>query len=545
VASFYSSGKNNMTIRQAIFGAVIITSLVASVFATGTQAVSSKISEVTVYQDRARITRVGTVALPQDETVLEFGGLPASLDEGSVEISAKSNVHVTIQGIDVRQEFLTEHANPQAEVLDRQLQQLEDQKRSLASKTAVLEAKQQFFKDLSAGFGRSDKGQLNLDELRKLYSFYGDESAVLSENILNLDADSRKLDPEIERVKKELEQLRSTAPKTNRKVLVSVKLDGAGTADFIVRYGIRGASWNSTYDARLDSSSGKVELKYDGMVRQRTGEDWTNVQLVLSTAQPSRNGQMPELNPAFVDYRQEMPPPAPVAGEMARAMEPAASPVYKAENAEAVVRETGLSLSYQVSLPVTIPTDGEPHRTSVTVLNLEGKPEYVATPKLDAAAFLKVHLTNSSQATLLPGKINLFRDGEFVGSLGMKLVPVGSDFDLYGGRDDAIKVERKELVSKHSETGMLNRKQVEEKRYQISLQDFRTAPVKLSLYDQVPVSKNAEIVVNQGTFSDKPSSLDKDSGKITWEIELKPKEKKVIEFGYSIEWPKGKEIIGG
>jgi uncharacterized protein (TIGR02231 family) len=546
VASFYSSGKNNMTIRQSIFSAVLVTSLVASVFATETQVVNSKISEVTVYQDRARVTRVGTVALPQDETVLEFGGLPASLDEGSVEVSPKSNAHVTIQGIDVRQEFLTEHANPQAEVLDRRLQQLEDQKRSLASKRAVLEAKQQFFKDLSAGFGRSDKGQLDLDELRKLYSFCGDEAAVLSENILNLDADSRKLDPEIERVKKELEQLRSAAPKTNRKVLVSVKSDGAGTADFIVRYGIRGASWNSTYDARLDSSSGKVELKYDGMVRQRTGEEWTNVQLVLSTAQPSRNGQMPELNPAFVDYQHEMPlPPAPVAGEMARAMEPAASPTYKAENAEAVVRETGLSLSYQVSLPVTIPTDGEPHRTSVTVLNLEGKPEYVATPKLDAAAFLKVHLTNSSQATLLPGKINLFRDGEFVGSLAMKLVPVGSDFDLYGGRDDAIKVERKELVSKRSETGMLNRKQVEEKRYQISLQDFRSAPVKLSLYDQVPVSKNAEIAVNQGTFSDKPSSLDKDSGKIKWEIELKPKEKKVIEFGYSIEWPKGKDIVGG
>jgi uncharacterized protein (TIGR02231 family) len=536
-----------MTTRQSIFGALLVASLVASVFATGTRVVNSKISEVTVYQDRARVTRVGTVALPQDETVLEFGGLPASLDEGSVEVSAKSNAHVTIQGIDVRQEFLTEHANPQAEVLDRRLQQLEDQKRSLASKRAVLEAKQQFFKDLSAGFGRSDKGQLDLDELRKLYSFYGDESAVLSENILSLDEESRKLDPEIERVKKELEQLRSAAPKTNRKVLVSVKSDGAGTADFIVRYGIRGASWNSTYDARLDSSSGKVELKYDGMVRQRTGEDWTNVQLILSTAQPSRNGQMPELNAAFVDYQHEMPPlpPAPVAGEMARAMEPAASPIYKAENAEAVVRETGLSLSYQVSLPVTIPTDGEPHRTSVTVLNLEGKPEYVATPKLDAAAFLKVHVTNSSQATLLPGKINLFRDGEFVGSLAMKLVPVGSDFDLYGGRDDAIKVERKELVSKRSETGMLNRKQVEEKKYQISLRDFRPAPVKLLLYDQVPVSKNAEIVVNQGTFSDKPSSLDKDSGKITWEIELKPKEKKVIEFGYSIEWPKGRDIVGG
>jgi hypothetical protein len=91
---------------------------------------------------------------------------------------------------------------------------------------------------------------------------------------------------------------------------------------------------------------------------------------------------------------------------------------------------------------------------------------------------------------------------------------------------------------------MLNRKLIEDKKYQITLQDFRSGPVKVSLYDQMPVSKNAEIVVNQGSFSDKPSSIDKDSGKITWDVELKPKEKKVIEFNYSIEWPKGKEVVG-
>src|SRR5262252_10018499 len=140
-----------MTIPQLIFSAVFVSSFAVSVYSAGTQTVSSTISEVTVYQDRARVTRVGSITLPQDETVLEFGGLPASLDEGSVEVSAKSSAHMTIQGIDVRQEFLAENANPQAELLRRQLQQLEDQKRSLASKKAVLEAKQEFFKDLSGG----------------------------------------------------------------------------------------------------------------------------------------------------------------------------------------------------------------------------------------------------------------------------------------------------------------------------------------------------------------------------------------------------------
>ena len=32
---------------------------------------------------------------------------------------------------------------------------------------------------------------------------------------------------------------------------------------------------------------------------------------------------------------------------------------------------------------------------------------------------------------------------------------------------------------------------------------------------------------------------------LSWSIELGPKAKKVIEFSYSVEWPKGKEIAGG
>jgi hypothetical protein len=86
---------------------------------------------------------------------------------------------------------------------------------------------------------------------------------------------------------------------------------------------------------------------------------------------------------------------------------------------------------------------------------------------------------------------------------------------------------------------------VEDRRYQISLQNFRSSPIRLLVYDQLPVSKNADIVANQGAFSDKPATVDKDSGKLSWEIELQPKVKKVIEFNYSVEWPKGREIVGG
>ena len=514
--------------------------------------VSSSVSEVTVYPDRARVTRTALATLPAGTSVLEFSGLPEALDEGSIEVNATSDTPLTIEGIDIRREFLAASASPKTQELERQLQELLDQKKSLQGQKDVCQSKRDFFRNLSAGLGKGDKQPISLDDIRKLYAFYGEEITNLSESILSIERNETKLDPEIDRVKRELDALRNAAQKSQRTLLVSVKAQAAAKGEFRVRYVVGNASWSSSYDARVDSGTGKVELLYNALVRQKTGEDWNKVRLVLSTAQPGRNGRMPELTPSYVDYRVEQPVAAARAEVGPAAAMPVPNEAYQAKEeavqskeAETEVQRTGLSVSYQVGLPVTIPEDGQPHRANVTVLNLAGSPEYVTTPKLDSAVYLKVHLENTSDAQLLPGPIRLFRDGEYTGTLAMDLTPSGADFDLYAGKDDSIKVERKELISKRSETGMLNRREIEDRRYQISLQNFRSGPIKLSVYDQLPVSRNADIVVNQGSFSDKPATIDKDSGKLTWDFELPSKVKKVIEFNYSVEWPKGKEIVGG
>jgi uncharacterized protein (TIGR02231 family) len=261
---------------------------------------------------------------------------------------------------------------------------------------------------------------------------------------------------------------------------------------------------------------------------------------------------MPELAPEFVDFKgpalAALPkdeiaasPPVPAPGEQVRSK----ALSVESTDAQAEVQKNGLAVAYQVELPVTIPADGQSHRTNVSLLNLTGSPEYVTTPKLDSEVFLKLHLVNTSEALLLPGPVSVFRDAEFTGTIQMDLVPSGSDFDLYVGKDDSIKVERNELANKRSETGLLNRRTVEDRKYQTSLQNFRSNPIKILIYDQLPVSRNADIVVSQGTFSDQPAAFDKDSGKLSWNIVLPPKVKKVIEYSYSIEWPKGKEIMNG
>ena len=530
--------------------ALSMVGMLCSLYAQQPTSVSSTVHAITVYPDRAGISRVGTATLPEGATVLRFTGLPDGLEEDSVVVRAQSDATLTIEGIDIQNQFLATSALPKTKELQSQLQALEDQKKSFSSAKGVLEEKRAFFRNLAAGLDKGEKETVNVDEIKKLYIYYGDELSSVADNILSVERSQAKLEPELDRVKRELEALSSGQQKSQRTVLVSVKAAAPVKAEFTVSYLIGNASWTPSYDARVDSTTGKVELLYNALVRQQTTEDWNDVHLVLSTAQPGRNGKMPDLEPTFLDFKAPEPPMPMAAARLSKMPAPmAAEAPSKADNlsvrstdAQATVQTTGLAVAYDVQLPVNIPADGQPHRTNVTLINLQGPPEYVTTPKLDPGVFLRLHLVNTSPALLLPGPVNVFRDGEFTGTTPLNLLPAGADFDLFVGQDDSIKAERKETVHKRSESGILNKRTVEDRTYQISLQNFRPNPIRLLVYDQLPISKTADIVVNQGQFSDKPTTFDKETGKLTWNSGLAPKVKKVIEFSYSVDWPKGKEI---
>ena len=89
--------------------------------------------------------------------------------------------------------------------------------------------------------------------------------------------------------------------------------------------------------------------------------------------------------------------------------------------------------------------------TWASKLKLNGELAYVATPKLELGAFVKVHLTNSSPDTLLAGDVHVFRDGDLIGKVAMREIVAGAEFDLFCGRDDAIKIDRKELVNRQAQ----------------------------------------------------------------------------------------------
>ena len=94
--------------------------------------------------------------------------------------------------------------------------------------------------------------------------------------------------------------IRGEALVGERVLTVELECQAAGDLTLELSYTVPQVGWYPLYDARVDFAKGKAELSSFAVVRQTTGEDWSDVQLTLSTARPSVGGRMPELTPWYL-----------------------------------------------------------------------------------------------------------------------------------------------------------------------------------------------------------------------------------------------------
>lgn len=526
---------------------------------------ASAVNAVTVYADRARVTRGGPVELPAGEHVVRFGGLPLALDDSSVQAAGTGSAAFKILGLEIRDKFSQEAVNTRVRELEAQLQALTDQDKQIVAQINDLGERRIFLQKVRDGLALSgsDDGKTppqGLEKVRPLYEFYATELDKLSKQTLALAAAARELKPQRQVLEEELNRLRGSGARAEKEVLVAVKTDAPTRANLTVSYNMHGASWQPLYDARVGTKDGKVDLASYGVVRQQTGEDWQNVKLALSTARPSVGARMPELEPQWLQILEFRPMPAAApAGQQAPATlrklqsnsfadadfaareSVAAAP---AEMETATIDSAGVSAVFEIKLPSTIPSDGESHKVPIATQKFDGALEYITTPSLAELAYLKARLTNTSEGPLLGGEVYLFRDGDFVGKSHVNFIAPGAQFDFFLGVDDGVKVTRKTLIDKASESGLLSKRKGVARKYETTVENFKPKAIKLTVLDHLPVSQDASITVGGVKFSDNPKSQEKDTGKLTWEFSIEPKQKKVLTEEFTVDWPADKQISG-
>jgi uncharacterized protein (TIGR02231 family) len=521
------------------------------------QTVESRITAVTVFPDRARVTRTARVTLAAGEQVVQLAALPLALDSDSVRVTGRGT-GVRLVGVDVADEYhSTPPETPLAE-LKQNLERLLQTEKALLDDDAALAARLEFAQKLRAAstaelakglaFGRT-----TIESVQAVTQYLAGEEQDARAQRRDLEVRRAHLAREIANAQARLRQVEQPEPQQRKAIRVTLDAADATEAWLEATYQIADAWWIPLYDLRLTGQ--QLALSYLASITQRTGEDWPAAELTLSTARPAVSTAVPELEPWFLDvYTPPVPrvsipqvalrsvSPADTASFAAPAPAMAAPEMDRLQEELATVESSGTAVSYKIPRALAIPADGSPHRALIANFELPAQLDHITAPKIAAEAYLRAKIVNQSPYTLLSGEANLFHEQEFVGATDIPLTAPHQTLELQLGIDDRVTIAR-ELVSRDASKAFLGNTRKLEYAYRIKLQNLTDRPARISVLDQLPHSRTEEIKVKLTDTNPKPAEQT-DLGVLTWKLELAPQAKQEIQFAYSVEHARQLRITG-
>ena len=540
--------------------------LLSSLLRLGAAPVDSTISAVTVYTDRAVVTRTASVELAAGTTELVFANLPQALNERSLQVSGRGTAQALILDVSAKQTYVDFTPNARVKELEDLLKGYGKQVRGLDDRANLLNAQQASLDRMETALfapPTKDVPRPDLTQFTNSLNYLTEQKGKLATERASLDESKEELQNKINTVQQQLNELRGSGGKAFKTVTVRVSAPAAGSLDVALSYTVPGASWAPSYDARVLSTERAVALGYFGIVRQNTGEDWKNVLLTLSTARPGLGGAAPALGVWNLDVyrpdvvvldrfearqdkaksaRRVMAPATMAYGGVAADMAP--PPEEKdAEMAAATIEAGATSASFKIAVASSIPSDNSPQKVPVTSAKLTANPEYNTVPKRLATAYLTAKVYNNSEFPLLAGAMNVFLDGTFVATSSLRTVMPGEKFDLALGADEGISVKHKRVTRFAEDTGLTNSGRRITYEYLITIQNNKKTAERVIAFDQVPLSKNEKIVVKL-LSPDAKDVKPTDEGTLKWSLDLKPGEKRELTVKFAVEFDKEVNVTG-
>gem|GEM_PF-179995 len=525
--------------------------------------IRSSIDAVTVYPDAASVQRKGDVDLPQGASTVIFRGLPATIDPNSLRVEAAGAARVVIGSVELRTSGVTNRTGDNA--AEAKLRVLRAEREAWQTTLDALEGKKamiQRFAQTGPEKLSPDGKPLDIAQWTAAWDTVGQAMAKIGDELRAARSKAREIDEDIQAL--EQARQRPTA-QTLRDVVVQVESEAATKLAVALTYRVGQASWQPVYDARLDTGdmSGKpaLELVRRAAISQRTGEDWSGVALSVSTVRAKRGTSAPDLQTqrlAFWEPRPyaaapaaSAPAPGPLgvarsksADESVEVARPAPVP---AREQEAQLDAGAFQASFRIGGRIDVPTDGSVKTLRISTATVSPQLVVKATPALDETAYLQVKLTNDDEAPILPGAVTMTRDGIFVGTGRIGLVAPGDSLSLGFGADDSVKVTRSPIRRKENEPTWFGQTKSEQREFRTTVKNLHKFKVSVSLIDQIPISENTAITVEQlpapATTPPTDKIVDDKRGVMGWTLDVGAGETKEIKLGYRLKWPADREVI--
>jgi hypothetical protein len=574
-----------------------------------TREVVGSISNVIVYRGQALVTRRIEMDLPEGGSELIVQKLPNRIVPESLYAEAFEGLTVT--SVRYRERAVKEDTREEVKKLEAQIEQIqtdirhaEAQRRVIAQNMETLFKLQEF--TVSAQSSDLNRGVLQFEPLEKLVSYIATMRGEYQSQILKLDDEIIELNKQLGLLRRKLAELQAGRSRTEREAVLVVNSPSRKKTVIEVNYLVNNASWLPQYNLRGRPEESKVTVEYNAIMHQASGEDWTDVALNLSTAQPTMAAGAPLLDPmkvkvaevrggrwgwlrrtkmadkaleeeydedlevqTYIDLSSEFKQLRTARQEMARKgadaaailnlnaqtsqmlelqADETAAEVMKKE-AKRFARTEGVSVTYDLGKGLSMPSRSDQQLITIAAFDARADFLMIGTPLLTDYVYLQSDVVNGSDVILLAGPASMYRDGEFVGRGGLETVTMGEKFTAGFGVDSQIQISR-EFKDKKVDTLWGDR--VERYDYRIAINNYKNSKVKLRLLERIPYSENEELEIsgfetNIGLSKDAEYvRKEKDRGILRWDLNLAAgtaeEKATIVTYSYTMKYDNDMQI---
>jgi uncharacterized protein (TIGR02231 family) len=529
---------------------IFIMSGLTNLFADTEKEIKAGINHVTVYPDRAQVSHETTVELPAGKTVLILGGLSPYIDAQSIQV--KGNGDFIILSVNQRNNYLENLEDlPEVKTIRNQIEALQLKVEDEKAAITVLNEKEAF---LVANRGILVKETtFSVEQLKSVMELYTNNMDQVTNSVLKKNRLIKDYEKQIAALQKQIADKFGKQQLPSGEISVSVSCEKPVSAKLTFSYVVSNAGWYPSYDIRVDNITKPVTIFYKANVFQNTGVTWKDVKLSFSNATPWVAGDVPVLNPWFIDYYY---PETPIrirgiASGVQRTNKAAVSEmaVSDAVMEEKVIEAAPVSVEKQVgettvtfdiTIPYSLPSDGKVQTIEIQRTTTPADYKYVTTPKLSALAYLTGNITDWAEQNLIGGEATLYFENTFVGKSYLNVNQLKDTLTVSLGTDNSILVKR-EKRQDFTSRKVLGSNKTETYSFLITVRNNKTNPVRISVNDQIPISSNSGIEVDAVELSG--GKHNSQTGEIKWDLEIKPQETRELILTYSVKYPKDKTII--
>ena len=498
------------------------------------------VKQVVFMEDRVQVKRALKLKIEQGRKLLKLEGVSPFLMDKSVYFPPQSSLQCQNIQVQRRSEYKQGAYLTESRLLYAEREELEKDLAYLEADLTLIKRsskdlghlRNQLMKEIELDVSR---GKANRQLWQQNLSHLNEQRGNQREQKLELLCRKEKLSREVASKNLKLEALQQQFSE-KASLIIDLYCDQEGEYEIQLEYLVPCACWRPSYTAILQTKNQKITMISGATLWQNTGEDWHDVEVLLSTQRSSLGTEIPELTPDYL-YTQRKDPRLTINYSEEEVSELSEiEKIYKMPG----IDDGGEIINLTCPERMSLSSDAYPVKLDLSQFETEAHLRCLAYPELLESVTLQSHLVNDSNQRLLAGPVELIKDGGFIGQTKIEAISPGEKFSLDWGADEYLVLKRTTELS--HEDKLLSTWRLDKHEVLNYISNLSQEPKSLTLIERVPVSDIEQVKIElDDQLTTEAKQPDKD-GFIEWQLNLEGRAHQKLELHYRTK--KKNEVIG-